>query len=303
MVRRIIFAALALLALGGTTLFLWPVPMRAAGNPATLEGDTARGAYVARLGGCFACHTDTEGGGAIFAGGPPLRTPFGVFYAPNITMHETDGIGGWTIEDFDRAMRSGLSPKGTHYFPAFPYGYYTKMTDQDIADLWSAFQTVPPVANSAPEHKLSFPFDQRILLRPWKTLFLDPSELASDPERSALWNRGRYLTEGPGHCGACHTPRNLLGGERGGAALAGAIDADDEKIPAITPSDLGKAGYAVSDIAIVLKTGVTPEGDVLGGSMAEVVSNATRFWTEDDLTAIANYLLDEDLIGLSRIAD
>jgi len=147
MVRRIIFAALALLALGGTTLFLWPVPMRAAGNPATLEGDTARGAYVARLGGCFACHTDTEGGGAIFAGGPPLRTPFGVFYAPNITMHETDGIGGWTIEDFDRAMRSGLSPKGTHYFPAFPYGYYTKMTDQDIADLWSAFQTVPPVAS------------------------------------------------------------------------------------------------------------------------------------------------------------
>lgn len=294
MARRIISSALALLALGGAALFLWPVPMHAASDLTALKVDTARGAYVARLGGCFACHTDAKGGGAILAGGPPLNTPFGVFYAPNITMHETDGIGDWSIEDFDRAMRSGVSPKGDHYFPAFPYGHYTKMTDQDIADLWSAFQTVPPVANSAPEHKLSFPFDQRILLRPWKTLFLDPSELASDPERSALWNRGRYLTEGPGHCGACHTPRNLLGGERGGAVLAGTIDADGEKIPAITPGDLAKAGYGITDIAIALKTGVTPEGDVLGGSMTEVVSNATRFWAEDDLTAIASYLLDQD---------
>ena len=268
--------------------------MRTGGDPASHEVDPARGAYVARLGGCFACHTDSKGGGAILAGGPPLNTPFGVFYAPNITMHKADGIGEWSIEDFDRAMRSGVSPNGTHYFPAFPYGYYTKMTDQDIADLWSAFQTVPPVANSAPEHKLPFPLDQRILLRPWKTLFLDPSELVSDPERSARWNRGRYLTEGPGHCGACHTPRNLLGSERGGATLAGTIGADGDRIPAITPGDLAKAGYAVTDIAIALKTGVTPEGDVLGGSMTEVVSNATRFWTEDDLSAIASYLLDQD---------
>jgi len=126
MARRIISSALALLALGGAALFLWPVPMHAASDLTALKVDTARGAYVARLGGCFACHTDAKGGGAILAGGPPLNTPFGVFYAPNITMHETDGIGDWSIEDFDRAMRSGVSPKGDHYFPAFPYGHYTK---------------------------------------------------------------------------------------------------------------------------------------------------------------------------------
>lgn len=294
MLKRIVLGTLALAGLALATLFVWPVPMAKEGNFDGIEGDPARGAYVARLGGCFACHTDAKGGGAMLAGGPALKTPFGDFYAPNITMHETDGIGAWTLHDFDRAMRSGVSPAGAHYYPAFPYGHYAALKNQDIADLWAAFRTVPPVAGTSPDHDLTFPFDYRALLRPWKTLFFDPSPLPDDPARSAKWNRGRYLVEGLGHCSACHTPRTPLGGLQASAALRGAKGYDGETIPALTSTALGKAGYSTTDIAIALKTGITPQGDALGGSMAEVVSGATRFWTKDDLNAVADYLMPGD---------
>lgn len=294
MFRRIALVVLALVGLAGAALFLWPVPMASKADFDDIGGDAARGAYVARLGGCFACHTDSKGGGAVLAGGPALKTPFGSFYAPNITMHETDGIGAWTLTDFDRAMRSGVSPTGAQYYPAFPYGHYAVLTDSDIADLWAAFRTVPPVAGKAPGHDLSFPFDRRALLRPWKVLFFDPSSPTDDPARSAAWNRGRYLVEGPGHCGACHTPRNLLGAQIAGAALHGATGDGGEMIPALTPAALDNAGYSTTDIVIALKTGITPEGDALGGSMSEVVFDGTGFWSKDDLMAVARYLLNEN---------
>lgn len=294
MLRRIAFGIVVLAGLGGVALLLWPVPMAAEGDFSGIEGDPARGAYVARLGGCFACHTDAKGGGAVLACGPPLQTPFGVFHAPNITMHKTDGIGAWTLKDFDRAMRSGLSPEGAHYYAAFPYAHYSRLSEGDIADLWAAFRTVPPVAGKAPSHALGFPFNQRALLRPWKTLFFDPSPLTVDPKRSANWNRGRYLVTGPGHCGACHTPRNALGAQRVSMALQGGKSPGGEAIPALTPNALRASGYSATELAIALKTGITPEGDALGGSMAKVISGATRFWSGEDLTAVATYLLDKD---------
>jgi mono/diheme cytochrome c family protein len=289
-----ILAATGMAGVAITALFAWPMPQHDPGLVASLDGDPARGAYVARLGGCFACHTDTKGGGAMLAGGAGLKTPFGAFHAPNITMHETDGIGGWTLADFDRAMRNGTAPDGRPYYPAFPYAHYARMTDRDIADLWAAFRTVPPVPGAAPPHDLRFPFDRRILLRPWKTLFFDPEPHDDDPDRSTAWNRGRYLVEGPGHCTACHTPRNVLGALKTSQTLQGGIGLEGEEIPPLTPQSLERAGYDEENLAFALKTGVDPDGDALGGSMAEVVSGSTRFWTAKDRSAVAAYLLMTD---------
>ena len=287
-------SALALLVIG--LVFALPVPTGPVRDLDGLTGNVANGAYLARVGGCFACHTDTKGGGAVLAGGAAIKTAFGAFHAPNITTHETDGIGAWSLEDFAIAMSDGISPNGEHYYPAFPYAHYAALSDQDMIDLWTAFRTVPAVEGRAPEHDLSFPFNQRILLGPWKSLFLEPVVLEPDPDESDDWNRGRWLAEGPGHCAACHTPRNILGGPRGAAQFEGGAGPDGEAIPPITASALEADGWTIDDLTLALRTGITPSGDALGGSMGEVVSGATRFWSPDDLRAIATYLMapDED---------
>lgn len=294
MLRRLILigGALALLAAG--IVFALPIPKGPERDLAGLEGDVARGAYLARIGGCFACHTDAKAGGAVLAGGAAIKTPFGAFYGPNITTHETDGIGAWSLDEFAAAISDGAAPDGSHYFPAFPYAHYAAYADQDIADLWAAFRTVPPVAGTAPEHDMMFPFDRRFLAARWKALFHDPVTLTPDPARSDAWNRGRWLAEGPGHCSACHTPRNLLGAPRSGRKFVGGAGPDGEAIPAITAQALRAGGWSAEDIALGLKLGLTPDGDALGGSMGEVVSDATRFWSAEDLAAVAAYLLDED---------
>lgn len=291
--RRLLIGAsvIALLAVG--SLFALPVPAGPDRDLDGLTGDVSRGAYLARVGGCFACHTDAKGGGAVLAGGAAIKTEFGSFYAPNITTDAKDGIGAWSLEDFSTAMSDGLSPAGEHYYPAFPYAHYAALSDQDMVDLWAAFRTVPPAEGRAPDHDLVFPFNQRVLLGPWKFLFLEPVSIGNDPTRSADWNRGRWLAEGPGHCGACHTPRNLLGGSDTLRRLAGSKGPDGEAIPAITAPALLADGWTAEDISLALKTGLVPSGDALGGSMGEVVSDATRYWSPDDLRAIAIYLLDE----------
>ncbi len=254
-----------------------------------LTGDVNRGAYVARLAGCIGCHTDPKMQRGVLAGGAPIATPFGDFYAPNITPHDDDGVGDWTLEEFARAL-DGESPSGEHYYPAFPYPFYTRLSDQDVVDLWAAVNSVPPVAGRPPDHDVSFPLSVRPLVGIWKRLYHESGRLASLPEQSELFSRGRYLVEGPGHCAACHTPRNLLGGRQDGDHFQGGSGPGGERVPAITRSALEAENWKRSDVVYALRSGLTPSGDVLGGSMAEVVRDGTRFWSDKDLNAVAEYL-------------
>ncbi len=262
---------------------------------AQLEGDPERGAYVARLAGCIACHTNEAGGGELLAGGPPLKTPFGTFYGPNITPDPISGLGNWSLNDFARALRHGISPEGEPYYPAFPYTFYSKLTDQDVADLWAAMKTVPNADIPSKTQELGFPFDQRWALRGWQNLFFDSERFEDDPSRSDAWNRGRYIVEGPAHCGACHTPRNLLGAGDAEQALHGAGGLPGgERSPPITPAALGERGRDENNLAFGLRFGTKPNGDVLGGSMGEVIRDGTSWLTDEDLRAIAHYLLNNE---------
>lgn len=256
-----------------------------------LEGDVNRGAYVARLSGCIACHTNAKAGGAVLAGGAEIVTEFGSFHGPNITPHPVDGIGAWSLADFSRALTAGESPGGDHYFPAFPYAFYTRLTDQDVVDLWAAVQSVPAVEGGPPPHDLTPPFNWRWGVAIWKRLFFEADLPQPEADGSEAWIRGRYLAEAAAHCGACHTPRNLLGGRDTARKYQGGQGPGDEVIPAITPDALAREGWDRDSLRYALRTGITPSGDVFGGSMAEVVRDGTRFWSDADLEAIVAYVM------------
>lgn len=259
-------------------------------------GNVSRGAYLARASGCIACHTDVEGKGKPLAGGPPLKTPFGDFIAPNLTTDSEYGIGNWTVEQFARAVRQGIAPDGSPYYPAFPYEFYQGFSDQDIADLWAAFKTVPPVAEPSPQHRLNFPFNQRRALFLWQNLFSHNADATPEDARSERYNRGKYLVETATHCAACHSPRNLFGDLKADALYQGAdsLLEGEERIPAITISTLKQNGWTETDLAYALKSGVKADGDVFGGSMAEVVKDGTAFLSQADREAIAHYLFNRD---------
>ena len=260
-----------------------------------VTGDAERGAYVARLAGCIACHTDTVGGRKFLAGGPPIKTPFGTFRAPNITPDPADGIGNWTLAGFSSALTQGKSPTGARYYPVFPYTSYTRMTDQDIADLWAALVMVPPVEGEDVEQDIHFPFNFRLALRAWQKLFFDPGSFESDSNRDQLWNRGAYIVSGPGHCVACHSPRNLLGATDRRRHLEGSTGGPGgEKVPSIRGSALRLEGWSESDIEWALRMGLKPDGDSLSGSMGEVVRHGTSWLTDEDRKAIAAYLASLD---------
>lgn len=268
-----------------------------ANNPALSlnaeKGDVARGAYLARASGCIACHTDKKGGGAPLAGGAPLETGFGVFYPPNLTTDVEMGIGGWSLEQFGVALRHGLSPSGAPYYPAFPYEFYNGLSDQDVADLWAAFQTVPPVAKESSEHQLAFPFNLRRGVYLWQALFLEDRSSTPATGSDERYNRGRFLTESAAHCAACHSPRNLLGALDYSSLYTGGVSALAEgRVPPITAKALTDAGWSEVDLGYALKTGVKADGDVFGGSMAEVVREGTAYLQQEDLNAIAYYLLN-----------
>ncbi len=267
---------------------------RPARDLAKYVGDVERGAYFARLAGCIACHTDFKNNGAVLGGGAPIETDFGRFYAPNITPHREDGIGSWTLNDFARSLTEGIDTDGSHLFPSFPYTFYRNLTSQDIVDLWAAVKPVPPVAGGPPPHDLDFPFGFRFTLGFWKTLFSEPEPIRPIPSKSGLWNRGRYLAQGPAHCGACHTPRNILGGRIETDRYEGGVGPGSEKIPAITPGILRDKGWSTDDLAYALRTGIKPNGDVMGGSMNDVIRHGTQFWSDRDLDAISEYLLEAD---------
>ena len=294
--RRLLYFAGSAAAIGVVVVIYLFRPIETANHSFEgLTGDARRGAYLARASGCFSCHTDAPNGGKTLAGGAALKTPFGTFYAPNITTHPEDGIGLWTVSQFAGALRQGTSPNGQNYYPVFLYPNYTKLSDQDIVDLWEAFRTVPPVAQKVPDHELKFPFRFRFLLNAWKRLFFTPGRYVPDATKSEQWNRGAFLATGPTHCVACHTPRNLFGARDYDHELSGNPDGpDQEKVPPINAAALKKGGWEKDDIVFALQTGSQPDGDTFGGSMGEVVRDSTRFLTAEDLEAIAEYVLSVD---------
>ena len=255
---------------------------------ARAQGDPKRGEYLAKAGGCIACHTKEGEKATPFAGGRALKTPFGTFYGPNITSHPNAGIGRWTEADFFRAMREGVRPDGAHYFPAFPYPSYTKINDGDLRDLWAYLRTVTPSAQPSQPHDLRFPFGWRFLIVGWKWLFFTPGPMTPDPALSAAANRGAYLVQALGHCGECHTPRNFLGGPRRNRFLAGGKGPEGKGVPNLTPTRLKKWGDG--ELKSFLTTGILPDGDVTADAMGEVINNTTGQLTPADLSAMIAYL-------------
>ena len=287
MLRRRLLLAVFLISLA-------PAGARAAADSAAV----GRGEYLFHAAGCYGCHTDVKNKGARLAGGRQMKTRFGTFYGPNITPHRETGIGGWSAADFHRALRDGVSPAGAAYYPAFPYTSYTGMTDDDIADLWAYLQTVEPSATDPPDHELAFPYSQRWLMGMWRALYFsrgpfDAETPAPDGvDNAAIWRRGAYLVRALGHCGECHSPRADLGSIDATRELAGNIDGPDGGVVSnITPHrGTGIGGWSTADLSTYLEIGMDPEGDFVGGAMAEVVEYTTGKMTPEDRAAIIGYL-------------
>lgn len=259
-----------------------------------------RGQYLARAGDCSSCHTRPDG--LPFAGGLPLQTPFGTIVSSNITPDKTAGIGNYTLNNFDQALRHGLGKDSSNLYPAMPYANYARLSDEDLAALFTFFmQAVPPATQENVKTNLSWPFSMRWLMKGWNWLYLPTKPYVPDTAQTAEWNRGAYLVQGLGHCGACHTPRGIAGAEKastekvGSAFLSGALidgwyaqplrasNSDDNKPKA------GLASWSPTDIAEFLKTGRSQHTAAFG-PMTDVVSNSTQHMTAEDLAAMARYL-------------
>jgi mono/diheme cytochrome c family protein len=283
MMRTISLAIAALLALA--------TPALAASDNYV---EAARGKALATIGDCIACHTAP--GGKPFAGGLALETPFGVIKTPNLTPDDATGIGRWTAGGFARAMREGRRPDGTHLYPAFPYPYYTKVARHDIDAIYAYLRTLTPVSNAVDRNTLPFPFGIRPLVRAWNWLFFTKGEFKPDPAKSADYNRGAYLVEGLGHCGACHTPFNLLGANKSDKAFQG-NDIQTWIAPNITnDARLGLGKWTVDEIVQYLKTGQT-RTSIASGPMKEVIENSTSNMTDADIKAMATYLKERGAAG------
>ena len=255
-------------------------------------GDASAGRRMFFAGGCGSCHMSPGQPDPLrLGGGLALTTRFGTFYPPNISSDRADGVGGWRAVDLANALLSGVSPDGRHYYPAFPYTSYQRMSAGDVADLIAFLRMLPPVQGRAPAHRLAFPFSIRRAVGLWKLLYFDNSSLLPDANQSAQWSLGRYLVEGPGHCGECHTPRGLLGQMEPNKRLAGAPVPDGRgNAPSLVGA--GLADWTAADIEEALSSGVTPSGDVLGGGMTGVVRNTAQL-PQQDRDAIAVYLKNQ----------
>ena len=260
-------------AAGAAWVLSAPRPIAAeTARAVSAPGDPAAGKTVFFLAGCNSCHMSPGQDDPLrLGGGRELKTPFGSFFPPNISPDPADGVGAWSAADFANALMAGVSRDGGHLYPAFPYPSYTRMSVEDVRDLFAFLKTTPPVSGRAPPDRLGFPFSIRRAIGFWKLLYMptvDP--IAEAP--SGLEARGRYLVEGPGHCGECHTPRTFLGGPISPPPDRRArFPTARGRRPNITAA--GLADWSESDIAYALSTGFTPSGDSLGGPMAAVVRN------------------------------
>lgn len=263
-----------------------------ANSPSSSADLVARGAYLARAGNCMGCHTTR--GGAEYAGGRAIQTPFGAIPSPNITSDRDTGIGSWTADDFWRALHNGKSKDGKLLYPAFPYPNYTRVTRADSDAMYAYFRTVAPVRQENREPELRFPFNHRILLVGWRALYFRPGVHVDEARQNAEWNRGAYLVQGLGHCSACHAPRNFLGATTGGENLSGAMIPMLNWYAASLSGSSGESGAGLGDwevqhIVDLLKTGISARG-AASGPMAEVVRGSLQYLDEKDVRAMAVYL-------------
>ena len=295
--KKTIITALAfvtLSVLGGAILFNGDTSaddvaddrITAAAGPTTDPAAATRGAYVAAQADCAACHTVP--GGKPYAGGYGLETPFGMIYSTNITPDRKTGIGNWTERDFFRAVRHGQHKNGQLLYPAMPYNAYVKISDADMHDLWAYMRTLSPIEQEATPNTLGFPYNIRLSLLVWNLLFFDNTPFSAHPDKSEQWNRGRYLVDGAGHCAACHSPKNLLGGDTNhylqGAELLGSY------APEITGNPYrGLGSWSSEQIQAYLKTGSNHQA-VASGPMGEAIEFSTQHLNDQDLAAIADYL-------------
>jgi mono/diheme cytochrome c family protein len=245
------------------------------------------GRYQAILADCMGCHT--RPGGKLFAGGAPLQTPFGKMTAPNITPDNDTGIGGWSEAQFRRAVKQGVAPDGQLLYPAMPYPNYARMSDEDVGRIWGYLQTIEPVRGLVQTNQLAWPFNIRALMTGWDLLYFKPGPIKPDAGKSAEWNRGAYIVNGPGHCDTCHSPKSLLDANSGaplsGASLQGWF------APDITKDAHGVGSWSVADVAAYLKTGHNNHS-MASGPMAEAIEDSTSLMNDGDLQAIAVYLKD-----------
>jgi mono/diheme cytochrome c family protein len=290
MLRKLLLIAVLVVVAGAAVFWIVTAPARVPASALSpYTPNLANGKVMFYAGGCASCHaTPGQEDLTRLGGGLALRSPFGTFYAPNISPDRNDGIGRWNEADFVTALWKGTSPDGQHFYPAFPYTSYQRIKLDDARDLFAYLQTLPPVGGRPPDHQLVFPFQWRRLVGGWKFLFLDGQPFRPDPSKSAQWNRGAYLVNGPGHCAECHSPRNILGGIKSSKRYAGGPDIEGKGwVPNITQK--GLADYSEKDIAYLLETGQTPDGDSVGGAMTAVVRNTSQL-PAADREAIAVYL-------------
>jgi len=263
-------------------------PVDLAPGVATAE-QVARGAYLARAGNCAACHTDR--GGAPYAGGKGIETPFGTVFASNLTPDPATGIGRWSPAEFWRALHNGRSADGRLLYPAFPYPSFTEITRADSDALHAFLRTQVPVARPNRAHALRFPYDTQAALAVWRALFFRPAAFVPDPARDAAWNRGAYLVRALGHCAACHSPRNAFGATRRSLELSGGlVPMQGWYAPSLASSaEAGVADWPAEQVHALLRTGVAPRGATLG-PMSEVVFRSTQYLSDADLAAMTRFL-------------
>lgn len=280
--RGIAPALLALLAL--------PITVQAAAAAAS-QALVARGKYVATEADCMSCHSAP--GGQPYAGGYPLKSPFGIIYGPNITPDAETGIGSWSKADFEKALRLGVGKDGSYLYPAMPYENYTKMSAADLDSLWAYLQTLRPVHNIPPKNTLPFPLNVRPGLAVWQSLYFKPGPFRPEAGKDAEWNRGAYLVEVMGHCSQCHTPRNIAQAMETQHGLAGA-DIEGWYAPDISNDAESRISrWTTEQLAHFLKSGTMPHNAPAVGPMSEAVHDSLRYLKDADLQAIAVFLKDQ----------
>ena len=255
--------------------------------PAFAREVVAKGGELARLGNCLGCHTDE--GGKAYAGGTPIKTPFGTIHGTNITPDPDTGIGRWSQEAFARAMREGVDREGRHLYPAFPYDHFTKLADDDIAALYAFLMTRAPVRQENRSNSVPIP---RAFIAVWKSRYLERGVYQPVSERSAEWNRGAYLAQGLGHCGACHTPRNAAGAERKDAAFAGG-EVEGWHAPALDSASPSPVPWTMETLEAYLRHGIADLHAQSAGPMSEVVHDLSQV-NEGDVRALATYIASLD---------
>ena len=290
MLRRVLLLLAAIAALGFAAFWFLTIPATVSASalgPRT--ADLANGKTMFLAGDCSACHAvPMQDDSTRLGGGLGLVSKFGTFYAPNISSDPKDGIGAWTEAQFVTALSKGVSPQGEHLYPIFPYTSFQRMGTDDLRDLFAYVKLLPPVSGTVRNDGVPFPMNIRRLVGGWKLLYLDGMAFKADPSKSASWNRGAYLVNGPAHCAECHSPRNDLGAIVSGKRLSGNPNAYGQLgFPNITQAKLEK--WTAAEIAEMLTTGLTADGNRAGGPMVEVVRSTSQLSAEDR-AAMAEYI-------------